>query len=174
MAEGKPRVGVSACLLGEAVRWDGAHKRDAFLVDVLGPSVDWITVCPEVELGLGVPRPPIRLEGDPSAPRLVVPATGMDLTARMSEFAAARLEELAHLDLDGYVLKAGSPSCGPASVPVHGSTDALAAGVFAAALSKRFPDLAVADEAALADPLSRERFVARVRASARLRVDCPP
>src|SRR5881296_3235775 len=82
-------------------------------VETLGPRVEWVPVCPEVELGLGVPRPPIRLEGDARAPRLVVAATGEDLTARMRRFAEARLEALARLDLDGYVLKRASPSCGP-------------------------------------------------------------
>jgi uncharacterized protein YbbK (DUF523 family) len=173
MAEGKPRVGVSACLLGEAVRWDGSHKRDAFLVEVLGPGVEWVAVCPEVELGLGAPRPPIRLEGDPSGPRLVIEANGTDLTARMREFAAVRLDQLARLDLDGYVLKARSPSCGLDDVPVRGA-GIMAAGLFAAALRARFPDLAITDEGKLADAAALERFVTRVRASARLRVDCRP
>ncbi|HEV8586207.1 MAG TPA: DUF523 domain-containing protein [Methylomirabilota bacterium] len=167
MPEEKVRLGVSACLLGEAVRWDGGHKRDAIVVELLGPRVTWVPVCPEVELGLGVPRPPIQLAGDARAPRLVVAETGADLTARMRRFAEARLDELARLGLDGYVLKARSPSCGPAGVPVHGTAGATGAGLFAAALAARFPDLPAEDEDGLADPAVRARFLERAVARAR-------
>jgi uncharacterized protein YbbK (DUF523 family) len=108
----KIRLGVSACLLGQEVRYDGGHKRDRFLIDTLGPFVEWVPVCPEVEIGLGVPRDTIRLVGDAAAPRLVVEKTGDDLTARMQRYARARTRELESLDLHGYVLKRGSPSCG--------------------------------------------------------------
>jgi len=168
MAEEKPRVGVSACLLGDAVRWDGGHKRDA-VVDVLGPYVQWVAVCPEVELGLGVPRPPIDLVGDPGAPRLIVASSGADITARMRAFADTRLDELARLELDGYVLKRRSPSCGLDDAPVGGVPGSVAAGLFAAALRARFPDLPLADEGQLADAATRERFVARITARARHR-----
>lgn len=167
MPEEKIRLGVSACLLGEPVRWDGTHRRDAVVVDTLGPRVEWVAVCPEVEAGLGVPRPPIRLEGDARAPRLVVAETGEDLTARMRRFAEARLDDLARLDLDGYVLKRASPSCGPANVPVHGAAGAPGAGLFAAALAARFPDLPIEDEGRLADPGVRARFLDRAAARAR-------
>jgi uncharacterized protein YbbK (DUF523 family) len=167
MAEEKVRLGVSACLLGEAVRYDGGHKRDAVVVELLGPRAQWVPVCPEVELGLGVPRAPIQLAGDPRAPRLVVAETGEDLTGRMRRFTEARLDELARLDLDGYVLKAASPSCGPAGVPVQGTPGATGAGLFAAALAARFPDLPVEDERRLADPAVRAGFVERATARAR-------
>jgi len=167
MPEEKIRLGVSACLLGEAVRWDGGHKRDAVVVETLGPRVQWVPVCPEVEAGLGVPRPPIQLAGDARAPRLVVAATGEDLTVPMRRFAQARLNELARLDLDGYVLKAASPSCGPGGVPVHGAAGGTGAGLFAQALATRFPDLPVADERGLADPAERARFLERVVARSR-------
>src|SRR5262247_3741278 len=97
----KIRLGVSACLLGHEVRYDGGHKRDAFLTDILGPFVEWVPVCPEMEIGLGVPRPPIRLVGDPAAPKLVVEKTGEDLTVRMRHWASGRLDELAALGLHG-------------------------------------------------------------------------
>src|SRR3954451_5005751 len=110
----KVRIGISACLLGREVRYNGGHKRDAFLTDTFGRYVDWVAVCPEVELGMGTPRPPIRLEraaGDPGEVRLVMPSTGEDYTGRMRAWAARRAGELAGLDLDGYVLKKDSPSC---------------------------------------------------------------
>ena len=87
----KIRLGVSACLLGQEVRYDGGHKRDTFLTDTLGPFVEWVPVCPEVEIDLGVPRPPIRLVGDAAAPRLVVEKTGEDLTTRMQRWASGRI-----------------------------------------------------------------------------------
>jgi uncharacterized protein YbbK (DUF523 family) len=115
----KIRLGVSACLLGQTVRYDGGHKRDPFLIDTLGPFVEWVPVCPEVEIGLGVPRDTIRLVGDAAAPRLVVEKTGEDLTARMRRYARSRVTELQSLALDGYVLKRGSPSCGLFRVRVY-------------------------------------------------------
>src|SRR2546426_11459453 len=106
------RLGISACLLGHEVRYDGGHKRDPLLVETLGRFVEWVPVCPEVELGLGVPREPIRLEGNPAAPRLVAVNSRTDLTAAMRRLAHARAQQLARLDLAGYVLKMDSPSCG--------------------------------------------------------------
>ena len=106
---GPIRLGVSTCLLGEKVRYDGGHKRDAFLVEELGPWVEWVSVCPEVELGMGVPRPSVRLVragGRDDAPlRMLAPDTGEDWTARMQAFARRRVAELVALALDGYVLK---------------------------------------------------------------------
>jgi uncharacterized protein YbbK (DUF523 family)/uncharacterized protein YbgA (DUF1722 family) len=166
------RLGVSACLLGESVRYDGGHKRDAFLTDVLGPHVEWVPVCPEVELGLGVPRPTLRLTGRPAAPRLVEDASGEDLTARMWQYAEARVVELERLALDGYVLKRSSPSCGLFGVPVYrepGTRGAAGRGLFAAALVERLPMLPVEEEGRLADGALRERFIERVFAMARWR-----
>src|SRR5262249_52335647 len=108
----RPRVGISACLLGEMVRWDGGHKREPTLIEAMGDAVEWVPVCPEVEAGFGVPRPPMRLEGRPDAPRMVVIDSGANKTAAMDAFSRARLDALAALGLDGYVLKARSPSCG--------------------------------------------------------------
>ena len=169
-ASGKIRLGVSACLLGEQVRYDGGHKRDAFLVDTLGPFVEWVPVCPEVEIGLGTPRPSIRLVGDPWAPRLVVEKTGEDLTARMRRFAAARTDELAALGLHGYVLKRASPSCGLERVRVHtgrGTPAGSGRGLFAEVLVTRLPLLPVEEEGRLADAAIRENFIERVFATAR-------
>jgi uncharacterized protein YbbK (DUF523 family) len=154
MTTPRVRLGVSACLLGERVRYDGGHRRDAYLTEVLGPSVEWVAVCPEVELGLGVPRATLSLVGEP--PRLVQDGTGEDLTERMRAYAEARAGEIARLELDGYVFKSGSPSCGVFD----------ARGLFAAALVARLPALPVEDERRLADPAIRERFLGRVRARA--------
>jgi uncharacterized protein YbgA (DUF1722 family)/uncharacterized protein YbbK (DUF523 family) len=166
----KIRLGVSACLLGDAVRYGGGHKRDAFLTDTLGPFVEWVPVCPEVEVGLGVPRPPIRLVGDAGAPRLVVEKTGEDLTARMQRWARGRVAELAALGLHGYVLKKASPSCGLFRVRVHdaaGRPGAAGRGLFAAALTGALPTLPVEEEGRLADAGLRENFIERVFAAAR-------
>lgn len=165
------RLGISACLLGDEVRYDGGHKRDAFLVDTLGPFVEWVPVCPEVELGLGVPRPPVRLVGhDPGAPRLVVEKSGEDLTAGMQRWAAGRVAELRGLGLHGYVLKRGSPSCGLVRVRVYGDDGMpgrVGRGLFAAALTDTLPLLPVEEEGRLTDAGIREAFIERVFAAAR-------
>jgi uncharacterized protein YbbK (DUF523 family)/uncharacterized protein YbgA (DUF1722 family) len=171
MAEDEPRlrVGISACLLGERVRYDGGHKRNAFLVDELGPRVEWVAVCPEVELGLGVPRAPIELVRMAGAVRLRVVRTGEDLTARMRAHAAWRARSLTSLGLDGYVLKSRSPSCGLARVAVRDGEDqaAVGRGLFAEALAEAMPHLPLEDEARLARVPVRAHFVERLRAAAR-------
>src|SRR5687767_3227069 len=88
------RVGISRCLLGDAVRYDGGHKRDSFLTDVLGSVIDWVPVCPEVEAGMTTPREAIRLVGDARRPRLITVKSGQDLTKMMSSFSARRVAEL--------------------------------------------------------------------------------
>jgi uncharacterized protein YbgA (DUF1722 family)/uncharacterized protein YbbK (DUF523 family) len=166
------RVGVSACLLGREVRHDGGHKRDTFLVDTLGRWVEWVPVCPEVELGLGVPRESIRLEGGARAPRLVAPRSGRDHTEAMARLARGRADELAGLDLDGYVLKKDSPSCGMERVRVWGRAGAPArtgVGAFARVLMERLPLLPVEEEGRLNDPALRENFVERLFAHRRWR-----
>lgn len=159
----KPRVGVSACLLGEAVRYDGGHKRHAWLVDVFGRGVAWVPICPEVEIGLGIPRPPIDLVRAGGGVRLIVSGSGVDLTDRMRAYAGRCLEALAATGISGYVLKAGSPSCGLIDVPVIGG-GASDRGLFAAALTARCPDLPVVEERQLDDDGTRRDFAARVRA----------
>jgi uncharacterized protein YbgA (DUF1722 family)/uncharacterized protein YbbK (DUF523 family) len=166
------RLGVSACLLGEAVRYDGGHKHDRFLTDVLGRYVEWVPVCPEVEIGLGVPRDTLRLVGTPQAPRLVREKTGEDLTARMERYARERVRALAAMHLDGYVLKRASPSCGLFRVRVYRDSGTPAAdgrGLFAAALTTALPALPVEEEGRLGDPAIRENFIERVFAAARWR-----
>jgi len=168
----RPRIGISACLLGQRVRYDGRDKRDAWLVDVLGPDVDWVPVCPEVEAGFGTPREPMELVRDGSlGVVLMTTRPRPDLTAVLRDVSERRVEELSEARLDGYVLKAGSPSCG-LDMPIrHEAMNAQAAkraesdavhGLFAAALTRRLPDLPVVDEQQLSDPGVRRRFVDRV------------
>jgi uncharacterized protein YbgA (DUF1722 family)/uncharacterized protein YbbK (DUF523 family) len=171
-AEEPIRIGVSSCLLGREVRFDGGHKRDAFLTDTLGRFVEWVPVCPEVELGLGVPRKTLHLERDAGELRLVENGTDRDLTASMRRFAARRARELAEPALDGYVLKSRSPSCGMERVKVRDAKGAPAPGgrgIFAAGLIEAWPWLPVEDEGRLCDPVLRENWVERVFAHRRLR-----
>ena len=166
------RLGVSACLLGERVRYDGGHKRDAFLTETLGPFVEWVPVCPEVEIGLGTPRDTIRLVGDDETPRLVVERTNEDLSARMRRFAAVKARELETLGLDGYVFKRASPSCGLFRVRVYGEAGEpgrVGRGLYAAAVVHRMPTLPVEEEGRLTDARIRESFVERIFAAARWR-----
>jgi uncharacterized protein YbgA (DUF1722 family)/uncharacterized protein YbbK (DUF523 family) len=164
------RIGVSTCLLGEKVRFDGGHKHDRWLTDVLGQYVEFVPVCPEVEIGLGTPRPAIRLEGTGTRIRLVSPKLGLDLTPRMQAWAQRRSAALEGESLCGYVFKKDSPSCGLERVRVHEPGGAVARhgrGLFAAAITERFPHLPVEEEGRLCDARLRENFVTRVFAAAR-------
>lgn len=166
------RIGVSACLLGQNVRFDGGHKRDAFLVETLGPFVEWVVVCPEVEAGFGTPRESMHLLRRGGDVRLVTTRTGIDHTERMRRYAAARVAALRDYDLCGFVLKKNSPSCGVERVKVKGArggTVANGRGLFASALLHAYPDLPVEEEGRLCDPHLRENFIERVFAYRRLR-----
>jgi uncharacterized protein YbbK (DUF523 family)/uncharacterized protein YbgA (DUF1722 family) len=172
MSESRPRIAVSACLLGQAVRHDGRDKREGFLADDLGGFVEWVPVCPEVEIGLGVPREPMRLERSGRETLLVAIAGRLDHTEVMRAWAAERVRGLATLDLCGIVLKAHSPSCGWTGVPVfdaRGEVLAEERGLFAAAVAAGLPDLPVVEESDLTDHRAKENFVARVFARARWR-----
>jgi len=161
----KPRILVSACLLGDRVRYDGAHRRDAFIVGTLEPFADLVWVCPEVECGLPVPREPMRLVGDPARPRLLTITTAVDVTDQLETFARDRIEALGPLGLRGFVCKAGSPSCGLLSVPVFGAADrshAVGAGLFTRLFRETFPGVSVAEEGQLADPALRAQFLERM------------
>ena len=167
------RVGISACLLGDEVRYDGGHKRHAVLVDLLGPEVEWVAVCPELEMGLGVPREPLRLERDGRRTRLIAIDTHIDHTERIRRWSAERLAELAESRISGYVLKSRSPSCGWRNVPVHPATGNGAEtgrGLFAAALRRRFPNLPIEEETAFTNAASVEHFLKRARAYDQSRV----
>jgi uncharacterized protein YbgA (DUF1722 family)/uncharacterized protein YbbK (DUF523 family) len=166
------RIGISACLLGEKVRYDGGHKRDTYLVETFGQYVEWVPVCPEVEMGLGTPRDTLRLVRIGNDVHMIMPKTGVDHTEGMRAYAARRVRELAGEDLCGYILKKGSPSCGMERVRVfdaHGVPAKSARGLFADALLLHFPHLPVEEEGRLSDPHLRENFIERVFAYARLR-----
>jgi uncharacterized protein YbgA (DUF1722 family)/uncharacterized protein YbbK (DUF523 family) len=159
------RLGISTCLLGERVRYDGGHKRDRFLTDVLGHHVEWVPVCPEVECGLPTPRESMRLVGDPAHPRLIAPRSNTDYTEQMLAWAHSRLDELAELGLHGFVFKKGSPSSGRFRVKVYDANGVPAptgVGLFAHAFVARFPDLPTEEEGRLHDPNLRENFIERI------------
>ncbi len=163
--ESKIKIGVSACLLGQDVRWNGGHKRFRWLTDVLDPYVDWVPVCPEVEIGLGIPRETLRLVGDPESPRLVTTKTGIDHTDRMQSWARKRLDELASEDLCGFVFKSDSPSSGMIRVKVYGKKgmpQKKGVGVFARAFMERFPLVPVEEDGRLNDPRIRENFIEQI------------
>jgi uncharacterized protein YbbK (DUF523 family) len=134
---------------------------------MLGPHVEWVKVCPEIEIGMGTPREPIRLVDDGGRIRLLSVTTCVDHTASMTAYAARRVDALASEDLSGFILKTDSPSCGMAGVKVHvcdGRATRTGVGLFAQALLARFPDLPIEEEGGLADPRRRKQFLERVRA----------
>lgn len=164
------RVGVSSCLLGQKVRYDGGHKRHDFVADTLGARVVFVPVCPEVELGLGTPRQTLRLIRREDDVRLIM-ANGHDYTTAMRAFAKKRVEQLKDDDLSGYVLKKDSPSCGLTRVKVYEDTGIPAKtgrGVYADALLARWPHLPVEEEGRLQDEALRENFLERLSAYHRL------
>jgi uncharacterized protein YbgA (DUF1722 family)/uncharacterized protein YbbK (DUF523 family) len=166
------RIGISSCLLGRKVRFDGGHKRDPFLTDTFGRFVEWVPVCPEVEAGFGTPREAMRLVDDGGRLRLLTVKTARDLTDTMERYARRRVDQLADEHLCGYVLKKDSPSCGMARVKVYDPHDVPArtgVGLFAAALRARHPFLPVEEEGRLVDPRIRDNFTERVFAYQRLR-----
>jgi uncharacterized protein YbgA (DUF1722 family)/uncharacterized protein YbbK (DUF523 family) len=170
-AESPLRVGVSSCLLGREVRFDGGHKRDRFLTDLLGDFVEWVPVCPEVESGMGIPRPALRLVRSGDEVRMLEIASGRDHTRRMTTYAARRVRALEGLELCGYVLKKDSPSCGMTRVKVYaeaGMAKRDGKGLFASALLEAYPNLPVEDEGRLNDPNLRENFIECVFAYRRL------
>jgi uncharacterized protein YbgA (DUF1722 family)/uncharacterized protein YbbK (DUF523 family) len=167
----KIRVGISSCLLGEKVRFDGGHKHDRYITDTLGGCFEWVPVCPEVELELGTPRETMRLEQSADDTRLVMPKVGRDLTEPMRAFARKRAEKLAREDLSGYIFKSGSPSCGLYRVRVYGSggmPSRTGRGLFAQSLVERFSYLPMEEEGRLADPRVRENWIERVFAYRRI------
>jgi uncharacterized protein YbbK (DUF523 family) len=158
------RIGISACLVGQEVRYDGGHKLDPLVMEIFGPRVEWIPVCPEVEVGMGTPREPVRLERGVSGVRMLAVHTRVDYTSAMSRWAEERIAALSRAGLDGYVLKSDSPSCGREGVRVFdaGVPSRTGTGLFAAALIASFPALPVEDEVRLHDSGVREQFLDRV------------
>lgn len=164
------RVGVSSCLLGEAVRYDGGHKKDAFVTGALARFVTLVPVCPEVELGMGTPREPVRLVRIGGGVRMIGHLSGIDHTEAMRRWAERRVRRLEAESLSGFVLKKSSPSCGMERVEVHtrGAAARNGRGLFARALMERMPLLPVEEEGRLRDPRLRENFIQRIFAYRRL------
>lgn len=160
------KIGVSACLLGHHVRYDGGHKHDRYITDVLGRYCTFVAVCPEVECGMPTPREAMRLEGDPVAPRLMTRQSRIDKTDQMQNFCKRKLEELESEELCGFIFKKDSPSSGLFRVKVYESLSAPGfkngSGLFAAAFSRHFPLLPMEEEGRLNDDCLRENFIERV------------
>ena len=166
MTEGKMiRMGVSSCLLGNQVRFDGGHKHDRYITGTLGNYFEFVPVCPEVECGLSIPRESMRLIGNPQSPRLVTGKSGVDLTEQMNEWAGNRVSELAKENLCGFIFKSKSPSSGMERVKVYDANNvpsAIGVGLFARIFKERFPLLPVEEEGRLHDMILRENFIESV------------
>lgn len=165
MAE-RIKVGISSCLLGEEVRWNGGHKCDRYIRDTLGEYFEWVPVCPEVEVGMGVPRETVRLSGSPESPVMTGTSSGEDWTVRMNRYSRGRVREMESARLCGFIFKSKSPSCGLHQVPVYKSPESSSMkrgrGLFAAAFAARNPLVPVEEEGRLNDPVIRENFIVRV------------
>ncbi len=161
----KIRIGLSRCLLGDNVRYDGGHQQDRYITDTLGRYFEWVPVCPEVEYGLPVPREAMRLVGDPASPRLVTVRSGIDHTDGMRRWAEGKLDELAGEGLLGFIFKSKSPSSGMAAVKVYtaaGMARKAGVGIFAGAFMARFPQIPCEEDGRLHDPFLRENFIERI------------
>lgn len=165
------RLGVSACLVGDEVRYDGGHRRYPYLVEVLARYFTLVKVCPEVEVGMSTPRETVRLEGRAEAPRMIASETSRDWTPEMNRWSRTRVRDLKTEDLCGFVFKKNSPSCGVFGVEVFddkGRPAESGSGLFALEFRRKNPLVPVEDEGRLEDPFLRENFLERVFAYHRL------
>ncbi len=170
----KIRIGVSACLLGEHVRYDGDTRPHPWVRDELPRHATLVPVCPESELGMGVPREPVDLLGEKAAPRMVGVTSGEDWTDRMNAWCRRRLAELLAEGLDGFVLKSRSPSCGMGSTPVYperGAEPVDGNGLFVLVLREMCPEWPVVKDEDLDDADGREAFLKRIREHAQRRLN---
>jgi len=163
----KIKIGISSCLLGEKVRWDGGHKQNWYAREILGKFFDTIPVCPEVEVGMGVPRETVHLiRGEENFHRMVGTQTATDWTQKMLGYSAGKIRELSSHGLNGFIFKKGSPSCGTSRIPVYSKSktkiNALGQGLFAHAFIQAFPLTPVEEEGRLNDFKIRENFIVRV------------
>lgn len=166
------RLGVSACLIGKKVRYNGEHRQVYFITDVLGEHAKLVPVCPEVEIGMGVPREKVQLERSEKRPRLIGLTSRTDWTKKMYDFAERRPVELGKNGLDGYIFKSGSPSCGTKKVLIYRGEKTISrkgVGIFATAIIKKFPLMPVEDESALESGAARDNFIVRLFAYRRLK-----
>ncbi|RMX03397.1 DUF1722 domain-containing protein [Legionella jordanis] len=157
-------IGISSCLLGEKVRFDGGHKRDDYICSLLANYVKFLPICPEVAIGMGIPRPPVRLVGNPQNPRMIeINHPEKDYTSKMLEFAKESMVQLQYVS--AYILKSKSPSCGWKRVKVYqseGKQPQLSQGLYAKILEKTYPNLPIEEEGRLMDPRLRENFIERL------------
>jgi len=170
------KIGVSACLLGEKVRYDGGHRHDCYITQTLEQYFIFVPVCPESECGLGIPREPMRLVGQADHPRLITKKTGIDLTGRLLSWIPDRLSSLKKEELCGFIFKKGSPSCGLYQVKVYNEKEHViysGKGLFAAAFTQAFPRIPVEEEGRLNDPVLRENFIEKAFAFTRRRSVSP-
>lgn len=166
----KIKLGVSACVIGDNVRFDGGHKRSHFVAEELSPFVEFVPVCPEVGIGLPVPRPTIRLldRGEEAGVRLVeTKDADADHTEKMINFSKRKAEHLAGMELCGYVVCAKSPTCGMERVKVYRengyvASEKIGVGLYTQQLIKRMPWLPIEEDGRLNDPILRENFVFRI------------
>jgi uncharacterized protein YbgA (DUF1722 family)/uncharacterized protein YbbK (DUF523 family) len=162
----KIRLGISSCLLGEKVRWNGEHKENRVAKELLGKCFEYVPLCPEVEVGMGVPRETVQLRGTKDSPNLVGTQSGNDWTAKMLRFSGKKIKELSAHRLSGFIFKKGSPSCGIRNIPIYsesgGKLNIQSQGLFARTFIARFPWTPVEEEGRLGDLKIRENFIVRV------------
>lgn len=159
------KIGISACLLGERVRYDGGHKLDRIILDTLGQLVEFVSVCPEVESGLPVPREAMQLESSPENPLLVTVLTGKDYTSQILNWGEKRLKELQKEDLCGFIFKCNSPSCGMKHIKLFEKDCVISssgAGIWAGMFMNRFRQMPAAEDICLHDTRKREKFIESV------------
>lgn len=160
----KIRLGISSCLLGEKVRWNGDHKENRIAREILEKYFEYVPVCPEVEVGMGVPRETVHLQGSKTSPNLIGTQSGKDWTVKMLRFSGKKIKELSAHRLSGFIFKKGSPSCGIRSIPVYSESglNTQGQGLFVRAFIARFPLTPVEEEGRLDDIKIRENFIVRV------------
>ena len=172
--DNKIKIGVSSCLIGEKVRWNGDHKQNRYVKDILCKYFEYVSVCPEVEVGMGIPRETVGLYGNPEKPQMISKKTQTDWTSKMNRYTKDRVKNLSNDDLCGYIFKSKSPSCGLARIPVHDKDDRSKArhrsGIFADAFTKANPLVPTEDEGRLNDPRLRENFIVRVFSFSHLKI----
>jgi len=164
----KPRVGISSCLLGDEVRYDGGSKWHRVTVEIIGPRVEWVPMCPELEVGMGIPREPVNLIGPAESPSLLAMGTGLDWSKKMKTFSQQTIQTLKRQGLNGYIFKSASPSCGLKEIKVYENKSldqwvASGTGLFAREFLRKFPDLPVADEEELTTERQAVEFVERIK-----------
>jgi len=161
--QNKLRLGISTCLLGEKVRYDGGHKLDAWIKNTLGQFTTFVPVCPEFECGMSIPRPAMHLEGTKENPQLIQTLSKLNLTKQMKNWIKLQIKKLKSQDLDGYIFKTRSPSCGLSNIKIFSPLSKLVStegvGLYAKQFTQAFPFIPVTDEEKLHDPKYREHFI---------------